>query len=58
MKTEYIVTMEVRKLIKIPVEAHDEVEAEALAEYEMECAWDENEAVYAEWFVYNVEEVE
>jgi len=31
MKNEYIVTVEVRKLIKVPIEAYDEVEAEALA---------------------------
>lgn len=57
-KKEYNVTVEVRKLIKVPVEAHDEVEAEALVEYELECVYDEESPVYAEWFVYDIEEVE
>jgi hypothetical protein len=56
MKNEYIVTVEVRKLIKIPIEASDEVEAEALAEYELECTYDEETPCHVEWFVYNVEE--
>lgn len=57
MKNEYIVTVEVRKLIKVPIEAHDEVEAEALVEYELECTYDDESPVYTEWFVYDVEEV-
>lgn len=55
MKQQYNVTVEVRKLLVVPVEAIDEVEAEALAEYEMECILDEDQPVYTEWFVYNVE---
>lgn len=58
MKNEYIVTVEVRKLIKVPIEAHDEVEAEALVEYELECTFDEEQAHHVECFVYDIEEVD
>ena len=58
MKNEYIVTVEVRKLIKVPIEAHDEVEAEALVEYGLECTFDEEQAHHVEWFVYDIEEVD
>jgi len=58
MKNEYIVTVEVRKLIKVPIEAHDEVEAEALVEYGLECTFDEEQAHHVECFVYDIEEVD
>jgi hypothetical protein len=48
--------MELRKMIVVPVEAEDETEAEALAEYEIESGLDDGH--YVECFVYNVEEVE
>lgn len=58
MKKEYIISVEVRKLIKVPVEAHDEDEAVTLVEYELQCEYDEEAPVYAEWFVYDIEEVD
>ena len=58
MKRQFNVTIEVRKMIVVPVEAHDEIEAEELAGYEIESTWDEDAPCYSEWFVYDVQEVE
>lgn len=57
MKRQFNVTIEVRKKVTVPVIASDEVEAEALAEQEVWECWDEDYD-YAEWFVYDVQEVE
>jgi hypothetical protein len=58
MKRQFNVTIEVRKMLVVPVEATDEVEAEQLAGYEIEDSWDIEEPHYAEWFVYDVREVD
>lgn len=54
MKREYIVTMEVAQLVRIPVLAGDEIEAEALAEYELEMEMGSE----ARWSVYDIEETD
>lgn len=57
MKRQYNVTMEVRKMIIVPVEAEDEEQAAYFAEIEVEHSWDEQQPEYREWFVYDIQEV-
>ena len=58
MKRQFNVTIEVRKMLVVPVEAADEIEAEELAGLEVESTWDEQSPAYAEWFVYDVQEID
>ncbi len=53
MKREFNVVVEVSKWVTIQVEAENDVEAEALAEYEAGNEWD---SIDNKWSIYSVEE--